>query len=109
MSDDVSRWQRAVTAIEGEVRAWRRAHPDATLTAIEQALDTRLDAARADLLADMAADAPDDERRCPGCGEPLVRRGRNTRTLRIAGDASLALTRPYLTCPACRTGLVPPR
>jgi len=109
MADDPIRRQLADTAIAAEVRVWRRAHPDATLTEIEQALDARLDAARAELLAEVAGDVPEEEARWPGCGERLVRRGVRTRTLRTAGDAPLELTRAYLSCPACGAGLFPPR
>ena len=116
MADDPIRRQLAETVIAAEVRAWRRAHPDATLTEIERALDERLDAARAGLLAEVAADVPADEERCPRCGERLVRRGTRTRTLRTRtrtlrtrGDAPLELTRAYLRCPACDAGLSPPR
>jgi YgiT-type zinc finger domain-containing protein len=91
------------------VRVWRRAHPDATLTEIERALDDRLHAARAALLAEVAADAPDEEARCPECGGRLARRGERTRTLRTAGDAALELTRPYLRCLVCGAGVFPPR
>jgi len=109
MADDPSRFQAAWAVAEADLRRWRRAHPDATLTEIEQALDARLDAARAGLLAEVAGDVADEEERCPGCGERLVRRGTRTRTLRARGDAPLELTRAYLTCPACGAGLSPPR
>ena len=109
MADDPTRWQTAVTAVETDVRAWRRAHPEATLTEIEAALDARLAPARAGLLAEVAGDVPEDEERCPDCGARLVRRGERTRTLRTQGDAPLEVTRPYLSCPACGAGLFPPR
>src|SRR5829696_4069292 len=109
MADDPIRRQLAETVIAAEVRAWRRAHPDATLTEIERALDARLDAARAGLLAEVAGDLPDDAARCPGCGERPARRGTRTRTLRTRGDIPLALTRAYLRCPAGGAGLSPPR
>ena len=110
MVDDPIRRQLADTALAADLRRWRRAHPDATLTEIERALDARLDAARAELLAEVAADVPEDEEeRCPACGERLVRRGMRTRTLRTRGDAPLELTRAYLSCPACGAGLSPPR
>ena len=109
MPDDPIRRQLADTAIAAEVRAWRRAHPDATLTEIERALDARLSAARAELLAEVAADLPDADARCPACGTRLVRRGERTRTLRSQGDAPLALTRSYCWCPACDAGISPPR
>jgi YgiT-type zinc finger domain-containing protein len=108
MTDDPMRHALAETALAAEVRTWRRAHPSATLTEIERELDARLAAARAELLAEVAADAPNDDPRCPDCGGPLVRRGARTRTLRTTGDASLALTRSYLQCPACGAGVFPP-
>lgn len=109
MADVPSQWQTAVTAVEAELRAWRANHPEATLTEIEQALDARLDLARAALLAEVAVDAPERLEPCPACGGALVRRGTRTRMVRTAGDAPLALTRAYLTCPACGAGVSPPR
>jgi len=109
MADDPIQRQLAETAIAADLRAWRRAHPDATLTEIERALDERLAPARAALLAEVAGDAPDEEERCPACGGRLTRRGVRTRVLRTQGDASVDLTRAYLACPACGAGLSPPR
>lgn len=109
MTDDPIHRQLAETALAADLRRWRRAHPDATLTEIEQALDARLAPARADLLAEVAVDLPEEAERCPDCGERLARRGERTRTLRTQGDATLELTRPYLGCPACGAGLFPPR
>ena len=105
MSDESGRWQAAMATIETDLRRWRAAHPAATLTEIDQALDTRLAAARADLLAEVAAATADPSPRCPACGGALVQRGRRPRT---QGDAPLTLTRPYLSCPACGSGVFPP-
>jgi hypothetical protein len=109
MADDPRRPVLADTTLAAEVRAWRHAHPHASLTEIERELDARLAAARAALLGEVAADAPTDDPRCPDCGGPLVRRGGRTRTLRTTGDAPVALTRSYLSCPACGAGVSPPR
>ena len=63
---------------------WRREHPRATLTEIEDALDERLAAIRGQMLTDTAlasqsasfAGAPPTERpRCPGCDARLVSPG----------------------------------
>jgi hypothetical protein len=108
VAEDRTSWQVASSQIEEEVRAWRRAHPRASLTEIEQAFDTRLAQARANLLAEIAADAPEGTRRCRQCGGPLVGRGKRTRILRTTGDAEMALTRDYLSCPACSAGVFPP-
>ena len=64
---------------------WRAAHPKATLSEIEEALDERLSRVRAHMLADLAlasaasdvAGAAAEERpRCARCGEALRARGR---------------------------------
>jgi hypothetical protein len=109
MTDDSLRPGLAETALAEEMRSWRRSHPTATLTEIERELDARLAEARGALLAEVAGDAPDDAPCCPDCGRPLVRRGARTRTVRTTGDATLALTRAYLQCPVCGTGVFPPR
>ena len=109
MADDPTRAQVAVDAVDEEVRAWRRAHPDATLTEIEQALDARLRAARAALLAEVAGDVPHDEERCPGCGERLVApRRTDPDAADTHGDAPLDLTRAYLHLPGLRGRAFPP-
>lgn len=108
MTNDPRRCALADTSLAADVRAWHRAHPTATLTEIERELDAQLAAARADFLAQVAAEAPDAAGCCPECGGAVVRRGERTRTVRTTGDAALALTRPYLFCPACGTGFFPP-
>jgi predicted RNA-binding Zn-ribbon protein involved in translation (DUF1610 family) len=84
-ADDPIWTQLADTALATDQRRWRRVHPDATLTKIEQALYARLAPVRVALLAEVAGDAPNVDERCPGCGERLVRRGRRTRMLRTLG------------------------
>jgi YgiT-type zinc finger domain-containing protein len=108
MTDAASLRPDAFTLVEEAVRVWRRAHPGATLTELEHELDTRLRAARAALLADVASDVVPGVERCPTCGGPLVARGTRRRTLITDGDAAVLLTRPYATCPVCGTGLFPP-
>ena len=109
MAEETTRFQAALAAAETDLRVWRRLHPDATLTEIEQRLDAGLRDARAALLAEVAADAADDAARCPDCGGRLVRRGTRARILRTQGDATVPLIRPYGWCPACEAGLFPPR
>jgi YgiT-type zinc finger domain-containing protein len=109
MTDDSLVQALAETTLAADLRTWRRAHPDATLTEIERELDTRLAAARAELFAQLATEGVTDAGCCPDCGGPVVRRGARTRTLRTTGDAIVSLTRPYLSCPVCGTGVFPPR
>jgi len=90
-----------------ELQAWRAAHPEATLTELEEALDARLDVVRAELLVDLAVITPSSTT-CSTCGQALVRRGQHARTLTTRGGVDLTLERVYLTCPACGDGLFPP-
>jgi hypothetical protein len=109
MTDDPAPAPTPFAAVAEELRRWRAAHPEATLYDIETTLDARLRGARAGLLAELAADGPEDPACCPECGGPLARRGARTRALRTAGDVPLALSRSYRVCPACGAGLFPPR
>ena len=95
-------------AIEAEFRTWRQAHPEATLTELEVALDSRLRVARARLLSEVAGDLPPALVPCPDCGQPLRPSGTRSRTLLTHGAQPLNVTRPYLRCPACGAGLFPP-
>ena len=99
------------------LREWRVAHPRATLSEIEAALDARLATVRARMLQDVALvsaatdvlQAPAATRpTCPACGHTLAGRGQETRTLTTQGDQSLTLTRSRAVCPACGMGLFPP-
>ena len=109
MDEEALRRALADTALAAEFRAWRRGHPEATLTEIERELDARLAVARAGLLAAAAVDVPDGDPCCPARGGPLQRRGERTRTVRTVGDARVPLTRAYPICPACDAGVSPPR
>lgn len=97
-----------LTELEAEMGDWSRTHPDATLEAIEQEVDRRLRAIRADMLATVVGVHDQEVGNCPDCGVPLVRRGTRTRRLRTDGDQPLHLNRPYATCPVCGRGLFPP-
>ena len=98
---------RGLADIETEFRAWRHAHPEATLTELEVALDSRLRAARAQLLSEVAGDLPPERLPCPDCGQPLRSSGMRSRTMLTHGAQPLNVTRPYLRCPACGAGLFP--
>ena len=97
-----------LAAIEAAMHAWRLAHPAATLTEIELELDRQLAAARAALLAQIAATGTSDASVCPDCGARLAHQGRRRRTLTTTGDSVVTLDRPYARCPRCGRGLFPP-
>ena len=94
------RWRTEAAARFAALAEWRQAHPQATWAEIEAAVDAQLGPLRAQLLGDtaLASDATDLEQprpTCPNCGARLVRKGRQTRTLRSAGDVGIDLDRSY--------------
>lgn len=94
------------------LRQWRIAHPRATFDAIESAVDGEMQRVRAHLVAEAAQGAAEPTgapARCPTCGEMMQARGSRARTLTIGGDQPVTLRRSYRVCPACGTGLFPPR
>lgn len=111
-------WQELSQQVQGELAAWRRAHPRATLTEIEAATTTALQRLQARYLrdlvaaspsADLAALAPAERPRCPECGGALEARGRQTRAVLTPGQAApVPITRSYAVCSACGAGLFPP-
>ena len=107
------RWLAETAERFAALEAWRQAHPTATWTEIEAAVDAQLGPLRAQLLGEtaMASDATGlggVQRVCPECGEPLHAAGTRRRRLCSEQDASVKLERTYARCPACGTGLFPP-
>jgi len=115
---DEQAWHRMTEEIRVGMREWRLQHPKATLREMEDELDRRWARVRARRLEAMAlasaaadwAETPAAQQpTCPDCGQPLQLRGADTRTLQTHGGQALTLERQYGTCPACGTGLFPPR
>lgn len=106
-------WDLAGRAVAQEVAAWRRAHPRATLTEIELAVEVAVSRLQGRLVEDLANGAgaePAEERPiCTECGRPMVRRGRRQREVLLARRAEpLRLARAYWGCSSCGTSLSPP-
>ena len=115
---DEQGWQELSQQVQGELAAWRRAHPRATLTEIEAATASALQRLQARYLrdlvaaspsADLAALAPAGRPPCPACGGLLEARGQRTRAVLTPGQAvPVPITRSYAVCSACGAGLFPP-
>lgn len=110
-------WERASKELLTGMKQWRQAHPHATLSAIEQELDRRMQQLRGEMLADLAHASPLRDVRalpeaerpvCPQCGAHLGPRGQKTRQLSTTGNATLTLQRSYAVCPHCQVGFFPP-
>jgi len=111
-------WQRGMAEVGAAMDEWRGLHPRATFREIEAALDERLDALRARMLADVAlasgaadmSGRPEEGRaRCPACGGRLRPRGKKERGVVTQGGQAVRLVRDWAECPACGAGLFPPR
>ena len=111
-------WSGTFRGVGSAMATWRRAHPKATLTEIERALDSQLAALRSEMLVDtvmmseaahfVGAEAK-ARPRCPGCMERMVSHGEADRTLTTTGGQLICLRRSYGLCPACGLELFPPR
>ncbi len=111
-------WHAASQAVARELAEWRRAHPRATLTEIEDAVCEAMQKLQAQALgevvhassaADLPAHPPTERPRCPTCGGQLEPRGRQRRRVRPARQrAALDLDRSYAVCASCGGGLFPP-
>ena len=112
------RWQELADEVMCGMKEWRVQHPKASFQEIESALDERLAGMRARMLQDLAlasaaarvgdqdqADRP----RCPQCGGSMEARGDESRSLTTNYNKEVKLTRSYLHCPTCESGLFPPR
>lgn len=111
-----ARWRDLAAEVLTGFRAWREAHPTASLTEIEDALDERWARARARVVEDAAvasaaarARAWAERPRCPACGAAMRADGQGARRLTTTGDQVLTLRRARARCPACGAGLFPPR
>lgn len=105
-------WAAAVGAVEEEVRAWRRGHPRATLTELEQMTEAATRRLQRQLLEDVAqglAAATDEGRpACPHCGRSMLRRGRKVQEVLVAHQPQpVRLERASFVCPAGGAGLSP--
>jgi ribosomal protein S27AE len=96
---------------------WRAAHPKATFSEIEAALDERLNAVRARVLADLAlastaadfqAASAEERPRCERCGVVLQAQGHSERQVVTQGGVEVRLERSYATCPRCGDRSFPP-
>jgi ribosomal protein S27AE len=111
------RWAGDAESVWTGMADWRAAHPKATLSEIEAALDEQLNRLRARMLADLAlastaADVPaatrEERPRCQQCGTVLQARGPSERTVVTQGGVEVRLQRSYAACPRCGDGTFPP-
>ena len=117
VSVSAERWSQDAASVWTGRADWRAAHPRATFSEIEAALDERLNQVRARVLADLAlasaaadvqAARAEERPRCARCGSVLQAPGASDRTLLTQGGAEVRLERTYATWPTCGDGTFPP-
>jgi hypothetical protein len=98
------------SVLEARVRAWQTAHPDATLSAIEEEIDRELARLRKQLVSTALEerDAPDAPVMCPDCSREMHVNGRRQRQLQIKGGETVSFERRQMRCPECGRTLFPP-
>ena len=110
-------WDELFEEASQEVLRWRRTHRKATLTEIEDTIDSELARMRAQMIQDLALassladlnDLPAEERpKCPECGEPLSANGKQKRQLVTEHEEAINLTRSKSVCPQCGASSFPP-
>ena len=111
------RWAGDAESVWTGMADWRVAHPKATFSEIEAALDERLSQVRARVLADLAlasaatdagGESSEDRPTCGRCGSVLRARSTSGRTLLTDGGGEVRLERAYAACPTCGDGTFPP-
>lgn len=111
-------WRERSEEVLSGMKAWRLAHPKATVRESEEAVHQRVSRLEARLLhetalADARSDgvqAPTEDRRtCPTWSTALVSRGKRQREFQSRGGQTITWKRSAATCPGCGMGLFPPR
>ena len=94
-----------------KMRQWRQANPKATLTEIEEAVETELAQLRKQLVEEMVqekAAGSQEEPDCPQCGRKMVKNGRRQRKLKSKEGQTIQLDRQHWRCLSCGATLFPP-
>ena len=118
MSEQQASWRDLQEKINAAVEAWRREHPEATLTEIEEVVDRQVGTLRRQMVEDLAQqgrtarlkEMPEEERpRCPRCGQPVVANGKGRRRLKTVYGQIIELERDQAYCTHCEVTFFPSR
>jgi hypothetical protein len=111
------RWRERSEDVLSGMKAWRLAHPKATLRESEEAAAERMSRREAQLVQGTALASPqrtgsqlpeEEHPRCRVCELLLRECGEHTRTLQGTGGKAIALKRHDGTGSLCGAGLFPP-
>jgi hypothetical protein len=118
MSEQQDKWRDLQDKINAAIEEWRREHPEATLTEIEEAVDSRMAGMRTQMVEDLAQrgrtgrikELPEEERpKCPRCGQPAAANGKGRRKLKTFHGQTIELERDQAYCIHCEMTFFPSR
>jgi len=110
-------WTSLFQHASDQVSIWRRKHPRASFTEIENTVDKELAKVRATMIQELALESdltdfkqlPKEKRpRCPSCGRPLASNGQQQRRLVTTYEQKVELERSKGYCRHCRVSYFPP-
>ena len=116
MSEQRDKWKELQEEISKTVAAWRKRHPAATLSEIEDVVDGQLAPLRAQMVEDLAQEgrtaelkrlAGRERPRCPQCGQPVVVNGKQERRLVTRQEQGIELERSKAYCRHCKVSFFP--
>lgn len=108
-------WRRMSEEVISGISEWRGKNAKATFREIEEEIDKRLSAMRAQMIADTAVNSVSADWKglekgaaCPQCGVELKGKGKKKRKMETRGGQVIELEREYGVCPKCGQGIFPP-
>jgi tRNA(Ile2) C34 agmatinyltransferase TiaS len=118
MSEKGERWRELQDKINAAIEEWRREHPEATLTEIEEVVDWRMAEMRRQMVEDLAHEgrtrdlkrlAKEERPPCPRCGHPAAANGKKQRRLKTFHGQVIELERDQAYCIHCEVTFFPSR
>ena len=110
-----AKWRKMSEEVIGGLSEWREKNAKATFREIEDEVDKRLSALRAQLIADTAMQSAsagwagaEAGALCPQCATKLQKKGKKKRRLQTQEGQTIELEREYGVCPKCGQGFFPP-
>ena len=112
------KWHDSFREASEEVSQWRKQHPKATFSEIENSVDEELAKIRDDMIQDLIKESElqnfktlSQEKRpkCPVCGKMLASNGQQRRDLITSHEQVIEIKRSKGYCKTCRVSYFPPR
>lgn len=94
-----------------KMNQWQEANPNATLTEMEEAVESELAKVRKRLVEEMVRKkeaATQEMPDCPQCGERMAKNGRRKRKMKGKEGQTIELDRQQWRCLSCGATLFPP-